>query len=399
MKTIKLLGLLLASVIVGLGFSGCKEDAYESRIKELILNDLSFSYHANSDTLTFRHEDLSHYAIKSSGTWCQAKIMKESSQIGIYVDDNETYDQRMAILTLTDMVDTTKTRTFNVIQAQLDALLIEDEFTHFTGIPTDGRQVTIPVKSNVPYSVVIDENSQDWISQVLAAEAKTRALKDSTIVLDIAKNESRAERTGYAYIVSEDTDMKVKITISQVFEAKLDVNPLTLTLDELGGIVKLTVKSNIDYDVYSQTDWISKSSTKEENDTTTIESFKVEPFTESKKGRTGYIIIENAGWDDLQKKIKVIQNRALYIEKSEVSVNVGGTAKIELVNNTGDDNVTWESSNSRVATVTSDGTAEGVSEGSATLTVTSSDSEHTYSVKVVVKKAAEEETKDESANK
>lgn len=66
--------------------------------------------------------------------------------------------------------------------------------------------------------------------------------------------------------------------------------------------------------------------------------------------------------------------------------------KVELVNNTGDDDITWESSDVKVATVTSDGNVQGVSEGTATLKVTSSDGEHTYSVKITVTKAPEEES-------
>ena len=155
---------------------------------------------------------------------------------------------------------------------------------------------------------------------------------------------------------------------------------------------EVTVKTNVVYDIYSQSDWITKSSTKQENDTTAIESFRVEPLTDSKKSRTGYVIIENAAWDDLQKKVKITQTRSLYIENGDISVDVGSSVKVELTNNTGDDNVIWESSNKKVATVTSDGTVEGVSQGTATITVSSSDSEHTYSVKVVVRKAAEEES-------
>jgi uncharacterized protein YjdB len=177
---------------------------------------------------------------------------------------------------------------------------------------------------------------------------------------------------------------------------------MTLTIDELGGIVKVTVKANIDYDVYSQVDWVSKSSTKELSDSTTSESFRVEEFTDRKKSRTGYIIIENAAYDDLQQKIKVTQTRALYIEDADnISVDMGKTVKLTLTNTTGDDNVTWTSSNKNIATVSADGTVTGVAAGSATITVTSADEEHTYSAKVTVNKVEEkkEDSKEESSSK
>ena len=389
MKARKFIILFLASVLTGSFFSGCKEDVYESRIKELILKDMSFPSSATSGTQTFRLEDLSHYKISPNTEWCTAIIRKDSSLIRVNVKENTTYDQRVAVVTLSDEIDTTQTRTFNVTQAQLDALLISED--HYT-VATAGGQVTIPIQTNISYSVEIDDNDADWITLSPSKEAKTRALKDTTVVLNIAENDSYEDRTGYVYVVSDkDPNVKVTITIDQKFEAVLNVDPLVLSIDELGGVVKVTVKTNIAYDVHPQDDWISKSGTKQENDTTFIESFRVESFTEKKKTRTGYIIIENPAWDDLQKKIKVTQTRSLYIE-NDVSVSAGSAVKVELVNNTGDDDITWESSDVKVATVTSDGNVQGVSEGKAVLKVTSSDGEHSYSVNITVTKAAEEES-------
>lgn len=400
MKAIKLFGLFLASVIVGSSFYGCKKDEYESRINELILKDLVFFSDASTDTLKFRHEDLSHYSISSDSSWCHPEILKESSQIVIRVDANEKYDQRVTAVKIKDMVDTTKTRSFNVTQDQRDALLIDDPYTYFS-VPTAGQDVIVMIKSNVTYSVEIDEAYKDWIAEKKAAS--TRGLAESSVILSVAKNESGADRTGYAYIFNDyEPTARVKITIDQKFDAKLTVDPMTLTIDELGGIVKATVKANIDYDVYSQVDWVSKSSTKELSDSTTSESFRVEEFTDRKKSRTGYIIIENAAYDDLQQKIKVTQTRALYIEDADnISVDMGKTVKLTLTNTTGDDNVTWTSSNKNIATVSADGTVTGVAAGSATITVTSADEEHTYSAKVTVNKVEEkkEDSKEESSSK
>ena len=400
MKAIKLFGLFLASVIVGSSFYGCKKDEYESRINELILKDMFFISDASIDTLKFRHEDLSHYSISSDSSWCHPEILKESSQIVIRVDANEKFDERVTAVKIKDMVDTTKTRSFNVTQDQRDALLIDDPFTHFS-VPTAGQDVTVKINSNVTYTVEIDEANKDWIAEKKAAS--TRGLAESSVILSVAKNESGADRTGYAYIFNDnEPTARVKITIDQKFDAKLTVDPMTLTIDELGGIVKVTVKANIDYDVYSQVDWVSKSSTKELSDSTTSESFRVEEFTDRKKSRTGYIIIENAAYDDLQQKIKVTQTRALYIEDADnISVDMGKTVKLTLTNTTGDDNVTWTSSNKSFATVSADGTVTGVAAGSATITVTSADEEHTYSAKVTVNKVEEkkEESKEESSSK
>lgn len=397
MRTIKILGAFLVFSIIGMGFYGCqKDDKYESRLKELILSDMTFSSDASSDTITFRYEDLSNYSIKSDTTWCHVKILKESSQIKVDVDENTSYDKRVAVVTVSDVIDTTKTRTFNVTQAQMDALLVDT--THYSGIDTSGGTVTVKVRSNVSFSVKIDEGNEEWIT--LKKSASTRGLRDSSVVFNIAKNDTYDDRTGYAYIVSDkNSDDKVTITIDQLFIASLSVDSIQLSIDELGGSLKVTVTSNVVYDVYPQDDWITKGSSKQVNDSTTIEYFKVESFTEKKKSRTGHVIIENAAWDDVLKKVKITQTRALYIDDSdEISVEVGKTVTLNLTNNTGDDNVTWESSSKKIATVSSDGTVTGVAAGTATITVTSSDEEHTYSVKVKVNEAAEEKSSEESSS-
>ena len=398
MKSIKILGLFIAILIVGPSFYSCSKEEYESRIKELILSDMTFSSSASTAIQKFRREDLGNYAIKSGNTtWCNAIIRKDSNQIVVSVTENTSYDERKAVVTLTDLIDTTMTRTFNVTQAQMDAIEVDKENTYFD-VKTSGGEVTVKFKTNVSFSVDIDENNDDWISQ--KTSASTRGLQDTSIVLNVAKNTSGDERRGYVYIVSKkDSEDKVTITIDQQFEASLRVDTTKLSIDELGGTVKVTVTANISYDVYSQSDWITKSSSKETSDSTTTESFKVEEFTEKKKSRTGYVIIENAAYDDMQQKIKITQTRALYIDDTnDISVDVGKTVQLTLTNTTGDDNVTWTSSSKNIATVSSDGTVTGVAAGTATITVTSSDEEHTYSVKVVVNEAKEEESSGDSSS-
>lgn len=379
----------MALAIIGLGFYGCKKDEYESRINELVIKDMTFSSNASSETQTFKNEDMSNYTISSSDdSWCHAVILKESSQIRVTVDENTTYDQREAVVTISDVIETSLSRTFKVTQAQKDALLINKEHAHFTNIPTNGGQVSIEVKSNVPYSVKIDENNDDWIS--LHKGAKTRGLETSYVDLDIAKNESGAGRTGYVYIINEkNTDEAIKIIIDQLFDAHLSVDPTSLSIDELGGSVKATVTANIGYDVYPQADWIKRGTLEEVDDETTIETFRIEKFTEKKKSRVGYVVIENAEWEDMQKTITITQTRALFIEESEISVNVGDRLAVEIYNATGSEDLTWTSSNDKVAKVTADGTVIGVSDGTATITVTSEDGKHTDTVKVLVNAASE----------
>ena len=66
----QLLYLLLG--IVATSFTACSDNSYTSRLKELIIEDMTFTSGQSSKTVSFRHEDLSNYECKSSEEWCEA---------------------------------------------------------------------------------------------------------------------------------------------------------------------------------------------------------------------------------------------------------------------------------------------------------------------------------------
>ena len=52
--------------IVATSFTACSDNNYTSRLKELIIEDMTFDHGLSTKTLSFRHEDLSNYECKSS---------------------------------------------------------------------------------------------------------------------------------------------------------------------------------------------------------------------------------------------------------------------------------------------------------------------------------------------
>lgn len=375
----------MALAIIGLGFYGCKKDEYESRINELVIKDMTFSSNASSETQTFKNEDMSNYTISSSDdSWCHAVILKESSQIRVTVDENTTYDQREAVVTISDVIETSLSRTFKVTQAQKDALIISEEYKEFKSLSSEAQQIRIEVKSNVPYSVKIHEKCEDWIS--LASNANTRGLVSSTVVLDISKNNSGGGRTGKVYFINDNNpNDKDSISINQVFTKIFNINPKSFTIDELGGVLEVNVNANIGCDVYEQADWIKKLDIKDIDDENFIWRLGVDPFTEKKNSRVGYVLFQN---DTEKVQVSITQNRTLFIEESEIRLLVGERMSVEL-NNTGDYEVTWTSSNEKVARVTEQGVVVGISDGMAIITVTSADGKYSDNVTVQVDAASE----------
>ena len=376
MKTIKAFGLFLVITLLGIAVSSCSsDDPYESRISYLVIKDVTFSSDASSDTQTFSNEDLSNYEAKSSESFVQA-----SCQMIVKAEENETYDDRKATVTITDTKDPTKMRTFTVTQAQKDGLIV-DVYEPFI-VPTDGGQVSFDVMSNIGYIVYIPREYADWLSQA----SNTRGLETKTVTINVAKNTSQKNRVGYVGIVnSKDNNEVTWVEIDQKFDIVFSVDPQSITVDELRNEISFNVNANIPVDVNTYPDWVQKGTIEEVDDDNYIYKMTVTPFTEKKLSRQGTIVFENAAYFK-EVAVTVIQNRLLYIEESEIEVPIGGRFGLTLRNDTEQEAV-WKSDNEKVATITKDGTVIGVADGMTTISVTSADGKYTDKVTVQVKQA------------
>lgn len=383
MKAIKAFGLFLVITLLGVAVTSCKsDDPYESRISYLAIKDVTFSSDASSDIQTFSNENLSNYEAKSSESWCSVTFVQASCRMIVEAENNETYDERKAVVTITDTKDPTKTRTFTVTQAQKDGLIVDvsDAFI----VPTDGGQVSFDVKSNIDYIVYIPREYSDWLSNA----SGTRGLETKTVTINVAKNTSQKNRTGYVGIVNSKDNTKVTwVEIDQEFKEVLRVDPLSITVDELRNEISFKVNANIPVDVNTYPDWVQKGTIEETDDDNYIYKMTVMPFEEKKLSRQGKIVFENAAYPDLDEvAVTIIQNRLLYIEESEIEVPIGGRFGLTLRNDTEQEAV-WKSDNEKVATVTKDGTVIGVTDGMTTISVTSADGKYKDKVTVQVKQA------------
>jgi archaellum component FlaG (FlaF/FlaG flagellin family) len=298
----------------------------------------------------------------------------------VKAEENETYDDRKATVTITDTKDPTKMRTFTVTQAQKDGLIV-DVYEPFI-VPTDGGQVSFDVMSNIGYIVYIPREYADWLSQA----SNTRGLETKTVTINVAKNTSQKNRVGYVGIVnSKDNNEVTWVEIDQKFDIVFSVDPQSITVDELRNEISFNVNANIPVDVNTYPDWVQKGTIEEVDDDNYIYKMTVTPFTEKKLSRQGTIVFENAAYFK-EVAVTVIQNRLLYIEESEIEVPIGGRFGLTLRNDTEQEAV-WKSDNEKVATITKDGTVIGVADGMTTISVTSADGKYTDKVTVQVKQA------------
>ena len=250
----KLILYLLVGVVIG-SLTACSDSDYTSRLKELIIEDMTFDDGQSSQSLTFRHEDLSNYECKSSEEWCVISLDVANSRLVVSVKANETYDSRTATIVLADKIDGTL-RAFNVTQKRKPGLFIGE--TSFE-VPMEGSSINVNMESNVKYEIQIP-SEYDWIH--LAESSSTRGLEKSSFTLLVDENKSYHERTAIITVINKDENLSGKVTVHQPFDLVFNADSTSFNMDMDGGIITINLESNISYNVNipKECDWITRTS-------------------------------------------------------------------------------------------------------------------------------------------
>lgn len=186
-----------------------------------------------------------------SDNWCSVYPLKGCAGkaiLTIHTTRNETYDERNATIAL--LVGSDK-KNIIITQKQKDALLISSNKIEMN---TEGGDFTIEIKSNTTFSYSIDEDI-DWINPSIT---ETRGLTTSQLNFKVYPNTSRSKRE--AGITITNGTLSERITVYQ----EGNIPQLTATANQQnfgpeGGILKIEVNSNIDYELYlPDVSWITE---------------------------------------------------------------------------------------------------------------------------------------------
>lgn len=377
MKIVKWLGICLLVMFVSSGIISCGDDEYSSQLKELILKDLTFEADEEAGVLyrttTFRNQDLTNYRALSDASWCQVDIDVSKSQMTVTVDENDSFGERKATITITDVLAEGISRTFTVTQKQNNVIRISKTLYK---VETKGAVFDIPFEHNVnDYEV---SSSADW---VICKVNRTRGLSTSTITVSVDKNESGNARTAFITINSNTVGEPIKCRIDQeyVIDYYFVLSNSDLTIDERGG--ELSVKAQTNYtqfDIFPPQDFWATLGELEYFPALLIVSqkVKVEPFTQKEHSRTTQFYMHD-------ETIRITQYRNIYLLDTSVSLTQGDSYTLNLFNYE-DENVKWSSSDKNVAVVDENGTVTGVGAGEATITVSSTNGKHKDTVVVTV---------------
>ena len=175
---------------------------------------------AEGGELNFNITSNCDWVIRSSNSWCKLSSDQGNgdASITIKVLPFEEYEQRSAEITI--KADT-MIRIIEVIQKQKNALILSDN--HFNNIPVEGKEISVEVKSNVDYDIIIPDE-MDWIKQVLPS----RALESNNYKFEITANSLFDEREGI--IIFEDKVNSLSDTVYIIQEGNRSERAILVSL-------------------------------------------------------------------------------------------------------------------------------------------------------------------------
>lgn len=315
----------------------CSDDSYESRLRELLLEDMTFSCEAGTQEQVFRHENLSAFTVSNKSSWCSPTLDANNCKLIVSVTANDTYDARTDTVTLTD-TNNQATRYITVTQERRTGLFLDSIYFE---VPMEGGSVTASLKSNVSFEVQIPD-SCDWVTKA-DTTSKTRGLESSSFTLNVSENKTYHDRDAVITVVNKTENLTDELTIHQPFNTVFNVDSTSFEVAMEGEDFTVNIESNISYDITipDSCNWITKktSGTRSQGALTRASETKAVTFSvKENKGyeaRDGVITVSNkeAG---VSVEIKVHQpfTTVFNVDKKSFEVPMeGGTVTINLESN------------------------------------------------------------------
>lgn len=197
----------------------------------------------------------SDWTITNNSTWCKTDVTNGNGDKTVIVSTipyYETQDQNTNLIIKAG----DKTMILTVIQKHGDAIILtKDKFD----IPQEGKNITIEVKSNIEYQIIIPSEFQSWIKQAV----KSKALETKSFSFTISANEDLDKREGY--IIFNGNSLKDTVYVYQAQKNQLILTEDTYIIPTAGKDITVELKTNIDYEVTipdSVNNWISLIQTK-----------------------------------------------------------------------------------------------------------------------------------------
>lgn len=307
MKLLHRISILLAALLL----ASC-----QTSLPDLLeLNPTSVKFNSGSQSETINITANKNWSAVSSESWCRvSKSSGEGSEvpqkIQLTCESNSGYEARSCVITVTcgDLK-----KTINVTQSETTELNLDGQ-TY--SISSAAQSIKIGVSSNKSYDVFIDKNYASWIKQT-----KAGGLTSSTVILDIAENNTDTARRGSVTISTTDGSKSVSVTIQQSEKLALILSAEKMELSGDACEISVDFRTNLtDYVIDTGSyNWITYLDTKSLSDKTATFAIAENPSFDS--ARSGEIIFKDKA-AGVEEHLVIIQaKRSLFdIGSGEISL-------------------------------------------------------------------------------
>lgn len=308
-----------------------------------VISSPNITFAAGGGTQSITFSTNRDWSVSSTEPWVKVSPSSGPASEGIITitllcEENTSYDVRTATLTINAenvSEQLTVSQDFNLGLFVTPTTFDLSNASHY---------IEVAIKSNVNYSVDIDDSCKTWISL-----STTKSLTEQTLAFDIAANETYDTRTGKITIKQNDGTLKETIIINQGQTDEILISTTEYKLSNEEQQLEIEVNSNVEFTVSSDVEWIRPIATK--GLTTSAITLNIDK-NETYDDRTGHIEIkQNLG--NKSAIITVYQETALGLFISLNSLNISREAQtqcIDVMFNTDFDIIIPESDQSWIST-------------------------------------------------
>lgn len=280
------------------------------------------------------------WTISSSDSWCKVSPSSGSNANGdvlvaLTCDYNTTYDTRNATITinadgLTESILVTQETNLGLIISPLSY-----------SVDKSAQLLEVEIKTNVDYSVEVDNGCQSWIS-----EYNTKSLSNNKLVLKIEANESYSDREGKVKVKQINGSLSETITIKQGQTDTIIIPQKEIIVSKEEQSVAIDIESNVDFEVLTNADWIKHISTK------SLVNSSIDLYIEENTGyqdRKAAVLIQKAG-GGVSETVVVTQAKSYVLSLTPLEIVISDKAQsftVTLESNTDctiaipDESVPW----------------------------------------------------------
>lgn len=354
----------------------------QSQMNGLFITTSTYDLSNEAHTLSVEVKANVEFQVTSQADWIKYVETKGlvASNITLSIEANESYDNRTGTV-LVKQTNGDLSGTITINQHQTDGLFVTPTSAE---VSNQANTVTLEIKDNVNYNVVIPDHAKSWIS--VRSNTQTKALKDDQVVLAIAANTTYDDREASVTVKQVNGPLAETVKIKQAYGEGLIPEKTTYDIGQEGGSIEVAIQANVEYEVTPEVDWIHYIETKALSGSTVTLTVDENDLYSAREGSVSIKKKEGPLSASITiRQAKKIAVESVTIDNNELFIEVGKTYKLNASISPSSatvQTVTWTSSDENIATVDDKGTVKGIGRGKVTISAVAEDKKGTCPVYV-----------------